>query len=155
LFVDGTGEVDGSRYRNVPVRAQSDREAFGIANSRRLELPIPRQFLGYLLEAIRKFYGEDPQKSPDYGRVINRRNFDRLVGLLGSGKIAAGGRRDHPRSLRRAVRQTQATGTIENDSEEPGCRAFHSNISIAPLRLLATDRKGSEAQAASSVGQYF
>jgi aldehyde dehydrogenase (NAD+) len=55
---------------------------------------VKDEFVGYLLEAIRKFYGEDPQKSPDYGRVINRRNFDRLVGLLGSGKIAAGGRTD-------------------------------------------------------------
>ena len=34
-----------------------------------------------LSEAIRDFYGDDPKQSPDYGRVINRRNFDRLVKL--------------------------------------------------------------------------
>src|SRR5215467_7969838 len=49
---------------------------------------VKDDFIGYLKETIREFYGEDPQKSPDYGRVINRKNFDRLVGLLGSGKIA-------------------------------------------------------------------
>src|SRR5690606_8905342 len=32
--------------------------------------------------------------SPDYGRIINRQHFDRLVGLLGHGRIHAGGRSD-------------------------------------------------------------
>jgi aldehyde dehydrogenase (NAD+) len=41
-----------------------------------------------------EFYGDDPQKSPDYGRVIDRRNFDRLVGLLGSGRLVACGQTD-------------------------------------------------------------
>jgi aldehyde dehydrogenase (NAD+) len=43
---------------------------------------------------IRDFYGEDPKQSPDYGRVINRKNFDRLAGLIGSGTVAAGGQTD-------------------------------------------------------------
>ncbi len=47
-----------------------------------------------LRDAIRNFYGDDPKLSPDYGRVINRRNFDRLAGLLGSGKVAVGGEID-------------------------------------------------------------
>jgi hypothetical protein len=37
---------------------------------------------------------EDPKQSPDYGRVINRKNFDRLAGLIGSGTVAAGGQTD-------------------------------------------------------------
>jgi len=45
-------------------------------------------------EAIHQFYGEDPKRSADYGRIVNRRNFDRLVGLLDSGTIAAGGETD-------------------------------------------------------------
>src|SRR5271170_5644992 len=32
--------------------------------------------------------------SPDYGRVINRRNFDRLVKFFGSGRIVVGGQSD-------------------------------------------------------------
>ncbi len=47
-----------------------------------------------LAETIREFYGDDPRQSPDYGRVINGRNFDRLVGLLGSGTVAVGGQTD-------------------------------------------------------------
>ena len=48
----------------------------------------------HLKVAIRKFYGDNPKLSPDYGRVIDRRNFVRLAGLLGSGKVAAGGESD-------------------------------------------------------------
>lgn len=45
-------------------------------------------------EAIREFYGDDAKQSPDYGRVINHKNFDRLVAFMGSGKIVAGGASD-------------------------------------------------------------
>ena len=44
--------------------------------------------------ALREFYGEDPQKSPDYGRIINRKHFDRLMGYFGGGQIAHGGQHD-------------------------------------------------------------
>jgi aldehyde dehydrogenase (NAD+) len=55
---------------------------------------VKDDFIRHLTETIREFYGEDPQRSPDYGRVINRRSFDRLVGLLASGKVAVGGQSD-------------------------------------------------------------
>ena len=47
-----------------------------------------------LIDTIREFYGPDPQLSPDYGRVINRKNFDRLVALLASGRAVVGGSSD-------------------------------------------------------------
>lgn len=40
---------------------------------------------------LKKFYGNDPQKSPDYGRIINHRHFDRLTRFLETGKIIFGG----------------------------------------------------------------
>jgi acyl-CoA reductase-like NAD-dependent aldehyde dehydrogenase len=55
---------------------------------------VKDQLVTELKQAIRDFYGDDPKQSPDYGRVINRRNFDRLVGLLGSGTAVAGGQSD-------------------------------------------------------------
>jgi aldehyde dehydrogenase (NAD+) len=51
-------------------------------------------FVQCLAETIRKFYGHEPKLSPDYGRVINQRNFDRLMGLLSSGKAVVGGQTD-------------------------------------------------------------
>ena len=47
-----------------------------------------------LKRAILQFYGEDPQKSPDYGRIINRKHLDRLTGYLSSGQIEHGGQHD-------------------------------------------------------------
>ncbi len=55
---------------------------------------VKDEFVRHLAQTIREFYGDDPKLSPDYGRVINRGNFDRLVGLLGSGKVAVGGQTD-------------------------------------------------------------
>jgi Aldehyde dehydrogenase family len=52
------------------------------------------ELVAHLKEAIRDFYGDDPKQSPDYGRVINKRNFDRLAAFIGSGTIAAGGETD-------------------------------------------------------------
>jgi aldehyde dehydrogenase (NAD+) len=44
--------------------------------------------------ALREFYGEDAQRSPDYGRIINRKHLDRLAGYLGAGTIVSGGQHD-------------------------------------------------------------
>ncbi len=55
---------------------------------------IAGQFLEHLKEAIVEFYGDDPQQSPDYGRIVNTRHFDRLTALLTSGTIYHGGQHD-------------------------------------------------------------
>jgi aldehyde dehydrogenase (NAD+) len=44
-----------------------------------------------LQQRIADCYGDDPAKSPDYSRIVNEHQFDRLVGLLGQGNILAGG----------------------------------------------------------------
>jgi aldehyde dehydrogenase (NAD+) len=59
---------------------------------------VDRQIMPALLEALKKalreFYGEDPQHSADYGRIIHRRHFDRLLAFLSEGRIVHGGRAD-------------------------------------------------------------
>ncbi len=55
---------------------------------------VAEEFLGHLKEALLQFYGEDPQQSPDYGRIINFPHFDRLMRLLPSGTIYHGGQHD-------------------------------------------------------------
>jgi aldehyde dehydrogenase (NAD+) len=47
-----------------------------------------------LKRAVREFYGDDPQKSEDYGRIVNRKHFDRLTGYLGAGQVVCGGQQD-------------------------------------------------------------
>jgi aldehyde dehydrogenase (NAD+) len=55
---------------------------------------VARPFLQHLKESILHFYGDEPQKSPDYGRIVSERHFDRLTPLLASGTIYHGGRHD-------------------------------------------------------------
>ncbi|SDH26307.1 aldehyde dehydrogenase (NAD+) [Leifsonia sp. 98AMF] len=47
-----------------------------------------------LRDAVRDLYGDDPAESPDYGRIVNDRQFERLAGMLGSGTAAVGGDHD-------------------------------------------------------------
>ena len=47
-----------------------------------LEL-LPRQ--------IEAFYGKDPLDCPDYGRIVNEKHYQRLMGLTGSGRVVCGG----------------------------------------------------------------
>ncbi|MFF9373066.1 aldehyde dehydrogenase family protein [Streptomyces griseoluteus] len=47
-----------------------------------------------LVRAVQGIYGADPAASPEYGRIVNERHFDRLSGLLDSGRVAVGGDSD-------------------------------------------------------------
>ena len=47
------------------------------------------RFLGSLLRSVHDFYGENPKTSPDYGRIVNERHYDRLAGLLDAGGFEA------------------------------------------------------------------
>lgn len=44
-----------------------------------------------LKKCIRDFYGDDPADSYNYGRIINHRQFDRIVGYMSQGTIVHGG----------------------------------------------------------------
>jgi len=58
--------------------------------------PVVDCFTSELCRALRAFYGPDPQASPDYGRVVDERELDRLAGLLDGhgGTVVTGGRLD-------------------------------------------------------------
>ena len=47
-----------------------------------------------LKATVAEFYGDDPQKHPEYGRIINHRHFERLMGYLNQGRIVHGGKGD-------------------------------------------------------------
>ncbi|MFA6232630.1 MAG: aldehyde dehydrogenase family protein [Bacteroidota bacterium] len=55
---------------------------------------IKAELLATLCEVLREFYGPDPASSTDYGRIVNERHFDRLVGLMNGGRLVHGGERD-------------------------------------------------------------
>ena len=48
-------------------------------------------FLEFMKEEITKAYGEEPKLSPDYARIINQKNWLRLVNMIDEDKVAFGG----------------------------------------------------------------
>src|SRR6266581_2121794 len=77
---------------------------------------VAGEFLKHLKEALIEFYGDDPQKSPDYGRIVSTHHFDRLVGLLKSGTIFHGGQHD------RNDRFIEPTVLVNVSPESPAMR---------------------------------
>lgn len=55
---------------------------------------VKTELIGLLRSWISRFFGENPQASPDYPRIVNEKHFDRLLGLLGSGMTVCGGQTD-------------------------------------------------------------
>jgi aldehyde dehydrogenase (NAD+) len=52
---------------------------------------IKDEFMGALAKAVTALYGDNPAISPDYGRIVNQRQFDRLNQLLDHNKVIVGG----------------------------------------------------------------
>jgi aldehyde dehydrogenase (NAD+) len=52
------------------------------------------ELLDHIKKYLEKFYGQNPDKSRDYGRIINRQHFNRLAALLEEGHIIVGGQSD-------------------------------------------------------------
>jgi aldehyde dehydrogenase (NAD+) len=73
---------------------------------------VRNELLKSLKETISKFYTADPSASYDYGKVINDRQFDRLIGYLKKGKVEFGGKYD---SLTHFIEPTILTGISIDD----------------------------------------
>ncbi|WP_211325751.1 aldehyde dehydrogenase [Roseimicrobium gellanilyticum] len=73
---------------------------------------VKEQFLESLSRSIKEFYGEDPRRSADYSRIINRRHHERLVGYLASGETFYGG---HHEASDLYISPTILTNVSEND----------------------------------------
>lgn len=48
-------------------------------------------------KAVQKFYGEKPEESYEYAKIINEKQFDRILGYLKEGQIIFGGKSDKSR----------------------------------------------------------
>lgn len=45
-------------------------------------------------DSSQEFYGPDPKSSPDYGRIVNQRHFNRIKGLMEGYTAVVGGQSD-------------------------------------------------------------
>jgi aldehyde dehydrogenase (NAD+) len=59
-----------------------------------IQKDMKSHFIDYLKEEITKAYGDNPSLSPDYARIINTKNWQRLVDMMQSNKVFFGGQTD-------------------------------------------------------------
>ena len=55
---------------------------------------IKDEFVGYLKDEINKQYGTKVLDNPDYGKVITKKHFDKVVSLIDYSKVCYGGKYD-------------------------------------------------------------
>ncbi len=61
------------------------------------ERSVKDRFVSEVIKQIHAQYGEHPLENKDYGKIVNKKHFDRLCGLMDTGKIVAGGETDAAR----------------------------------------------------------
>jgi aldehyde dehydrogenase (NAD+) len=59
-----------------------------------IQKDMKSHFVDFLKEEITKAYGENPVESPDFARIINTKNWQRLVNMIESEKVIFGGQTD-------------------------------------------------------------
>ncbi len=78
---------------------------------------LEKQLLAHLKRAVAGFYGADPARSADYGRIVDDGHFVRLVGFLeasnGNGTVYTGGAHD------RASRYLEPTLLTDVPTDSP------------------------------------
>jgi len=57
---------------------------------------IKQKFLDTIKQRLIELYGEDASLSPDFGRIVNERHFERLTNLLDQEKVIVGGKAIKP-----------------------------------------------------------
>ncbi|NXW25505.1 AL3B1 dehydrogenase, partial [Circaetus pectoralis] len=55
---------------------------------------MQEKLLPALRKVITEFYGRNPQESPDFGRIVGDKQFQRVQALLRSGRVVIGGQTD-------------------------------------------------------------
>jgi len=59
-----------------------------------IQKDMKSHFIGYLKEEIAKAYSKNPSESPDYARIVNTKNWQRLVNMIEPEKVIFGGQSD-------------------------------------------------------------
>lgn len=76
------------------------------------ERSIKDELLACIRQEIIKQYGEKPLENPDYGKMVNRKHFKRVLGLIDQNKLVWGGESDEA-ALR--IAPTVLDGVTEKD----------------------------------------
>ena len=56
-----------------------------------IEECVKTEFIQILINTVEEMYGENPLDNKSYGNIVNRKHFDRIMGLIDSEKVILGG----------------------------------------------------------------
>ncbi|MFQ3174031.1 MAG: aldehyde dehydrogenase (NAD+) [Flavobacterium sp.] len=59
-----------------------------------IQKDVKNKFVNYLKEEITAAYGPNPEESPDFARIVNSKNWNRLVNMIEPEKVIFGGQTD-------------------------------------------------------------
>ncbi len=91
---------------------------------------VQQQFIESAKQEIARQYGENPQLSPDYPRIVNHRHFDRLTSLLDNATILHGGSHDR---VDRYIAPTLIASGMEDKSPLMTDEIFGPLLPILPF----------------------
>lgn len=74
---------------------------------------VKEKLLSEIRQCIRRQFGENPLDNPDYGKIINEKHFDRLVGLMKGQKVQIGGK------VKRETMQIEPTVLVDVSPSDP------------------------------------
>ena len=98
---------------------------------------IDDRYMEELKKQFQKMLGEDPLANRDFVRIINRKHYNRLQGLLeGENLLYGGGHRDDPDSDSGWIAPTLVADSLEGTSKPMGEEIFGPILPIIPYDTL-------------------
>jgi aldehyde dehydrogenase (NAD+) len=89
-----------------------------------------KALIASLKEKITRFFGEDPSQCDNYGKLINEKQFDRVLRYLSQGDLLHGGRYD---------RDTRYIEPVILDNVQPGSPVMQEEIFGPVLPVIGFD----------------
>lgn len=95
-FVDASADLRSAARSIVHGRCSNAGQVCLAPEYVLVDASVEAGLISELKKAIVEFYGKDPQKSPDFARIVNARHWARINGLLAEvkGCVVAGGESD-------------------------------------------------------------
>nr|QYV43142.1 FALDH2 [Colaphellus bowringi] len=94
VYIDSTADLDLTAARIMFGRLANAGQSCIAPDYVLCTKEIEAKFIEACKRCIKKWYGDNIKANVDYGRIVNRHHFQRIVKLLEGAKIAVGGSHD-------------------------------------------------------------
>lgn len=94
VYVDGSADLDVTARRICWGRYVNAGQTCVAPDYILCTKETQEKLLPFLKKALQQFYGDNPKNSDSYGRIIQKRHHQRIVGLIDQAKVVIGGEYD-------------------------------------------------------------